>query len=203
MKKLLILLKLVLTIIVLLVFVERLIQMIRNRLACIIEEKSFNNAFLVKHAIKIIIHQLRISKQKTTKISPFEMHFGRRSNTPLSAISTKPILSWLSYKNIINHYLDEDPLTPEDILADDKCFNAYRSDIGVEIGIIWATRYASERERESTDEETDFSVLLSAAQFHLQRKQCSSNWLERSTVNEDLKTIWRVCVKSQLPDQTS
>ena len=58
-------------------FVERLIQTIKNRLASIKEEKSSNNAFHVKHALKIIIHQLRICKQKTTKISPFEAHFGK------------------------------------------------------------------------------------------------------------------------------
>ena len=70
--------------------VERLIQVIKNRLACIKEEKSSTNAFHVKHALMIIIHQLRICKQRTTKISPFEAHFGRKLNTPLSVISTKP-----------------------------------------------------------------------------------------------------------------
>ena len=58
--------------------VERLIQTIKNRLACIKEEKSSTNAFHVKHALKIIIHQLRICKQRTTKISPFEAHFGKK-----------------------------------------------------------------------------------------------------------------------------
>ena len=52
--------------------VERLIQTINNRLACIIEEKSADNAFYARHALKIIIHQLQICKQKTTKISPFK-----------------------------------------------------------------------------------------------------------------------------------
>ena len=65
---------------------ERLIQTIKSTLACIKEEKSNNNAFHVKYALKIIIHQLRICKQKTTKISPFEAHFGRKLNSPLSVI---------------------------------------------------------------------------------------------------------------------
>ena len=55
--------------------VERLIQTTKNGLACIKEEKSSANAFHVKHALKIIIHQLQICKQRTTKISPFEAHF--------------------------------------------------------------------------------------------------------------------------------
>ena len=48
--------------------VERLIQTIKNRFACIKEEKSSANAFRVKNALKIIILQLRICKQRTTKI---------------------------------------------------------------------------------------------------------------------------------------
>ena len=56
--------------------VERLSQTIKNKLACIKEEKSSINAFHVKHALKIIIHQLRICKQRTTKISPFEARLG-------------------------------------------------------------------------------------------------------------------------------
>ena len=76
--------------------VKGLIQRIKSRLECIKEEKSANNAFHVKYALKIIIHQLRICKQKTIRISPFEAHFGRKPNTPLSVISTKHKLSNLS-----------------------------------------------------------------------------------------------------------
>ena len=111
--------------------VERLFQTVKIRLACIKEEKSTNNAFHVKYALKIIIHQLRICKQKTTQISPFKAHFGRKPNTPLSVISSKPKLSDLSYENIVNYYLDEDTVLPEEILPDDKWVNGYRSDIEV------------------------------------------------------------------------
>ena len=58
--------------------VEKLIQTIKNRLACVKEENSASNKFHVRHALKIVMHQLRFSKQKTTKISPFETHFGRK-----------------------------------------------------------------------------------------------------------------------------
>ena len=44
--------------------VERLIQTIKNRLACIKEEKSCANAFHVKHVLKIIINQLRICNKE-------------------------------------------------------------------------------------------------------------------------------------------
>ena len=136
--------------------VERLIETIKNRLACIKEEKSSTNAFHVKHALKIIIYQLQICKQRTTNISPSEAHFGRKPNTPLSAISTKPKLSNLTYENIVNHYLDEDTVMPEEILPDDKWVNGYRSDIDVEVGMSRATHEAKERERASTDGESRF-----------------------------------------------
>ena len=106
---------------------ERLTQTIKNRLACIKEEKLPTRAFHVKHALKLIIHQLRICKQRTTKTSPFEAHFGRKPNTLLSVIATRPNLSNLTYKNIINHFLDEDIVMPEEILPDDKWVNGYRS----------------------------------------------------------------------------
>ena len=115
--------------------VERPIQTIKNRLACIKEEKSSANAFHLKHALKIIKHQMRICKQRTTKISLFEADFGRKPNTPLSVISTTPKLSNLTYENIVNYYLDEDTVMPEELLPDDKWVNGYRSDIVVEIGM--------------------------------------------------------------------
>ena len=136
--------------------VERLIQTIKNRLACIKEEKSSANAFHVKHALKTIKHQLRICKQRTTKISLFEAHFERKPNTPLSVISTTPKLSNLTYEINVNYYLDDDTVMPEEILPDDKWVNRYRSDIEVEVGISRATQEAKARERASTDGESRF-----------------------------------------------
>ena len=99
---------------------------------------------------------MRICRQRTTKTSPFEAHFGRKPNTPLSVIATKPNLLNLSYKSIINHYLDEDTVLPEEILPDDKWINGYRSDIEVELGITRSTTEARSREQASTDVEPRF-----------------------------------------------
>ena len=136
--------------------VERLIQTIKNRLACIKEEKMLNNAFHVEHALKTINRQLRICKQKTKKISPFEAYFCLKPNTPLKVISTKPKLSNLSNENFVYHYLDEDTVTPGDILPDDYWLNGFRSDIEVEIRMTRTTRDASKSERESTGGEYRF-----------------------------------------------
>ena len=135
---------------------ERLLQTIKNRLACTKEEKSSANAFHVKHELKITIHQLRICKQRTTKISPFEAHVGRKPNTPLSVISTTPKLFNLTYENIVNYYLDEETVMPEEIIQDDKWVNGYHSDIEVEIGMSRATQEAKTKEQASADGESRF-----------------------------------------------
>ena len=48
-----------------------------------------NEKNYLEQSIHAIIQQLRISKQKTTKITPFEAHYVRRYDTPLSNITTK------------------------------------------------------------------------------------------------------------------
>ena len=97
-----------------------------------------------------------IWKQKTTKSSPFEALFGRKPNTPLSATSTTPKSSNLTYESIVNYCLDEATVMPEEILPDDKWMNGYRSDIEVEVGMSRATQEGKTRERASTDGESCF-----------------------------------------------
>ena len=103
--------------------VERLISTIKQRLACIKESNKELNSITIKAALKSIIYQLRICKHKTTKRSPFESHFGRKANTPLSNISTKPNSSYLSYEKILNHYLDEETVTPNELLPEEHWGN--------------------------------------------------------------------------------
>ena len=78
--------------------VERLLQTIKNRLACI--KAAARNHFNLKALINSIIYQLRICHQKTINISPFETHFGRKANTPLRNI-TEPDPSTITYKPIL------------------------------------------------------------------------------------------------------
>ena len=70
------------------------------------------------NAIKSIVYQLRIHKQKTTNVTPFQAHFARKPKTPLVKISTTPKFSNLSYENILNHYFDADTVPAEDYLDD-------------------------------------------------------------------------------------
>ena len=111
--------------------VKLLIQIIKRRLSCM-KLDSRNNTFTIKEAIKSIVYQLRICKQKTTNVTPFQAHFGRKSNTPLSNISTVPKSSNLSYENILYHYLDADTVPVEDYLDDNGWLTGDRSDILIE-----------------------------------------------------------------------
>ena len=104
---------------------ERLTQTIKNRVACIKEEKLATMSFNIKYAPKFIIQKLRICKQKTTKISLFEACYGRKLNTPMSVISTLRKLSNLSYENTIHYHLDEDTVIHESIPPDDKWISGY------------------------------------------------------------------------------
>ena len=135
--------------------VERLISTIKQRLACIKEANKELNSFTIKAALKSIIYQLRICKHKTTKLSPFESHFGRKANTPLSNISTKPNSSDLSYEKNLNHYLDEETVMPNELLPEEHWGNG-RSDDEIERNMCKATRDATTRERLAADNESRF-----------------------------------------------
>ena len=111
--------------------VERLIKTIKRRLNCM-KLDSRNNTFTIKEAKKSIVYQLRICKQKTTNVTPFQAHFGRKPNTPLSNISTIPKSSNLSYESILQHYLDADTVPVEDYLDDNGWVSGDRSDILIE-----------------------------------------------------------------------
>ena len=106
--------------------VERLIQTIKNRLACI--ETAARNHFILKASINFIIYQLRICRQKTINISPLEAHFGRKANTPLNNISTEPDPSTLTYKPIYKKYLDMETVRWDELTSDEQWDTEARSE---------------------------------------------------------------------------
>ena len=97
--------------------VERLIQTNKRRLSCM-KLANRNNTFITKEITKSIVYQLRICKQKATNVIPFQAHFVRKPNTPLSSISTTPKSSNLPNEKILNHYLDAEAILVEDYLDD-------------------------------------------------------------------------------------
>ena len=106
--------------------VERLIQTIKNRLACI--KTAARKQFNVKASINSIIYQLRICHQKTINISPFEAHFDGEANTPLRNISTTPDPSSLTYNNVLIKNLDLETVKWEELISKENLDNEERSD---------------------------------------------------------------------------
>ena len=86
----------------------------------------------MKASINSIIYQLRISRQKTINISPFEACFGRKSNTPLSNISTKPDPKNLTYKHFLNKYLDLETVRWDELISEENWDVETRSDTELE-----------------------------------------------------------------------
>ena len=134
--------------------VERMIQTIKRRLSCMKAENK--DTFSTAKAIKQIVSDLRLTKQKTTKITPFEAHFGRPANTPLRNISTLPSSQNLTYEKIVNHYLDAETVSAEDLLDENGWISANRSDIEIEHKMCQACLDAGQRYREHDNKESRF-----------------------------------------------
>ena len=116
------------------------------------------DTFSTSKAIKQIISDLRLTKQKTTKITPFEAHFGRPANTPLRNISTTPSNLYLTYEKIINHYLDADTNPADDFLDDAGWVNPERSDSEIEKTMCRAQQDTGRRYRDSDNKESRFII---------------------------------------------
>ena len=67
--------------------VERLIQTIERRLALLNFDPNWTPAILSERLANKI-ENIRLIPSATKKISPFEAHFGRKSNTEISNIVT-------------------------------------------------------------------------------------------------------------------
>ena len=141
--------------------VERLISTIKPRLACINEANKEIHSNNINAALKPILYQLRTLRHKTTKISPFESHLRRQANTPLSNISTKPHSFDLSYDKILNYYLDEKTVTPNELLPENSWGN-FRRNEEVERNMCAATNDAFSCERLAGDNESRFQLSTNA-----------------------------------------
>ena len=82
--------------------VERLIQTIKRRLAVLdIDPKWTLTTF--SERVAITIENIRPIPNASTKVSPFEAHFGRKPNTEISNIITKPSHKNSTYKNYVRN----------------------------------------------------------------------------------------------------
>ena len=115
--------------------VERLIQTIKRRLAVLDIDSKWTQTTLSQRVANII-ENIRLIPNATTKASPFEAHFGRKPNTEISNIITKPSHKNLTYKKLRSNCLDKkilkhDVLTNEEMwrydgLSEDNLDIAYK-----------------------------------------------------------------------------
>ena len=133
-----------------------MIQKIKRRLYCMKAENK--ETFSTSIAIRQILSDLRLTKQKTTKITLFEAHFGCPASTPLRNISTVPSSLNLTHEKFINHYLDADTVPAEDFLDEAGWINPDRSDLEIEKTMCRAQHDAGRRYRDSSNKELRFII---------------------------------------------
>ena len=86
--------------------VEGLIETIKRRLAAINVDTNWSKETLASK-ISTLIENKELMPSRTTKITPFEAHFGRKPNTQTSKIVINPNKKNLTYNNIKKFYLDK------------------------------------------------------------------------------------------------
>ena len=87
-------------------------------------------------------------------ITPFEAHFSRKCNTPISNITTKPNDKNLKHNKIIKHYSDEDTITGRSYLTEEQWADtALCSDTEIEKVICAASARAQKEEDKMKDGE--------------------------------------------------
>ena len=102
--------------------VERLVQIVKRRLGCIKldpNQKPFN----IKNALQNLSFELRTCRKKHSKLSPFEAHYGRKANTPLTNITSKPNIKNLNWSNTLKYYLDDNIIGEEELISQDKRYD--------------------------------------------------------------------------------
>ena len=79
--------------------------------------------------IASVIENIRLIPNKTTKVTPFEAHFGRKLNTELSNMLTKPSIKNLSYKKFKNKCsaLTQEEMWRRDGSSEDELYIQYNT----------------------------------------------------------------------------
>ena len=95
--------------------VERFIQTRKRKLGVMAIDPLWSSEDITT-IVSNIIQNIRLIPNRITKITPFEAHFGRKPNTALSDIVTKPNKQNLSYKKI-KHFASDRKLLKQPVLS--------------------------------------------------------------------------------------
>ena len=99
--------------------VERLIQTVKRRLGCI-KLDTTQRPFNIKQSLRQIAQELIICRKKATNISPFEAHFGRPVNTPITNITSQADSRNPKWPNIKSDYLDDNIMGNDELISDER-----------------------------------------------------------------------------------
>ena len=97
---------------------ERLIQTIKCRRSVLDIDSNWSQATLSERLANII-ENIRLIPNATTQLSPFEAHFGRKANTKICNIVTKPSHKNLSYNKLRSNCLDT-KILKHDVLTNEE-----------------------------------------------------------------------------------
>ena len=86
--------------------IERLIQTMKRRLSVLNIDTNWPQVTLADKVAEII-QEIKLIPNTTAKIAPYTAHFGRKINTQLSNITTKPSQNNLTHNDIKSFYLDK------------------------------------------------------------------------------------------------
>ena len=115
----------------------------KRRLGCINIEWGKNRYFNVKSSLENIIQQLRLWKQRTTNVSPFEAHFGRKINTTISLLTSVPSNTDVSWDTVKKNCLDYDTFGSDKLIDDWKWKEEDLSDEKIERNKDWIRQATS------------------------------------------------------------
>ena len=99
--------------------VERLIQTVKRRSGCI-KLDTTQRPFNIKQSLRQIAQELRICRKIATNISPFEAHFSRPVNTPITNITSQADSRNLKWPNIKSDYLDDNIMGNDGLISDER-----------------------------------------------------------------------------------
>ena len=99
--------------------VKRLIQTVKRRLGCIKLDTN-QRPFNIKQSLRKVAQELGICRKKATNVSPFEAHFGRPANTPITNLTSCADSRNLKWPNIKSDYLDDNIMGNVELITDER-----------------------------------------------------------------------------------
>ena len=82
-------------------------------------QKPFN----IKSALQNLSFELRTCRKKNSKLSPFEAHYGRKANTAITNITSKPNKKNLNWSNTLKYYLGDNIVGEEELISQEKWYD--------------------------------------------------------------------------------